>query len=87
MRALPFYFSGLVYTMNNFKNGYTCLQCAIKYGILLSDASMTPLYFRMDGKFIFADLVNCKEHGVTKSIALKDIQNFHIKNRNKLLMG
>ena len=73
--------------MNNFKNGYTCRKCAIKYGVLLSDAAMTPLYIRANGKFTFANLVICKDHGVTESIALKDIQSFNLNKYHKLLMA
>ncbi len=58
--------------VNNFRNGYTCKKCS-------SDSwhnpgrTMTPVYFRIDKKFVFAGLVKCYKHGITEAIALRDL--------------
>lgn len=60
---------------NSFRNGYTCKKCAEDHPSRMrrTRTNLTPLYFRKDGKFIFADLVKCPTHGITEAIALRDL--------------
>lgn len=60
--------------VNNFRNGYTCKECADEQGAYTSKRiTMTPIYRRIDKKFVFAGLVECYKHGITEAIALRDL--------------
>lgn len=70
-------------TQNKFRNGYTCLEC-LKERInkkntpFLDDfegKNLPPLYRRVKGKFEFARLVECKKHGITEAVALRDLHS------------
>lgn len=57
---------------NPFKNGYTCKKCVVanrQYAGFI----MTPVYFRIDKKFVFANLVNCPICGISESVSLRDL--------------
>ena len=57
---------------NNFRNGYTCKKC-VTNGWQNGGRTMTPVYFRIDKKFVFAGLVECPQCGITEAIALRDL--------------
>lgn len=60
---------------NNFRNGYVCKKCAEKVNMRMwTYRPMTPVYFRIDKKFVFANLVKCSEHGITEAVALRDLR-------------
>jgi len=62
---------------NRFKNGYTCKICLeserSNQSVRSRGYTMTPVYFRIDQKFVFAGYVNCPDHGISEAIALRDL--------------
>lgn len=62
---------------NRFKNGYICEKCLEKERSNSSVRSRgytdTPVYLRIDKKFVFSGLVKCSDHGFTKAVALRDL--------------
>lgn len=65
----------IIKMVNNFRNGYTCKKCVSKerHRWIVNITPMTPVYFRMNKKFVFAGFVNCSEHGITEAVALRDL--------------
>jgi hypothetical protein len=57
--------------MNNGKNGYGCMKCAVK-GIV---DRCTPLYRRINDRFEFSGWVECPAHGVVGGVSLRELMN------------